>query len=60
MLQGSVSQKTLLAQLPFVEDVDAEIEALEQEKADAMERQAEITQAMMRVEANTPIQDSDV
>lgn len=60
MLQGSVSQKTLLAQLPFVEDVDAELEAIEQEKAAAMEREAEITKAMMRVEANTPIQDSDV
>ncbi len=31
-LSGEVSAKTLIAQLPFVEDPDAEIEALEKEK----------------------------
>ena len=35
-LNGTVSNTTLLAQLPFVSDVDAELEALKAEKADNM------------------------
>lgn len=41
-LKGTVSQKTLLTLLPFVEDVDNEIEELEEEKQDGMEEQQKI------------------
>ena len=36
-LKGSVSDATLLAQVPFITDVNAELEALQQQKADNME-----------------------
>ncbi len=36
-LKGSVSDNTLLAQLPFIDDVNAEIEALQAQKAANME-----------------------
>lgn len=36
-LKGSVSDATLLAQLPFVDDVNAELEALQEQKAANME-----------------------
>ena len=32
-LKGIVSDKTLLAQIPFIDDVEAELEALEEQKA---------------------------
>jgi hypothetical protein len=32
-LQGVVSDATLLAQLPFIEDINAELEALQEQKA---------------------------
>jgi hypothetical protein len=32
-LKGTVSDKTLLGQLDFVEDVDAELEAIQEQKA---------------------------
>ena len=35
-LTGRVSEKTLLSQLPFVEDVEAELEAVKSEKEDSM------------------------
>jgi SPP1 family phage portal protein len=57
MLQGVVSRKTLLTQLPFVTDVNAELEQLEQDQQEAMQRQAEMQRAMMSIEANTPIED---
>ena len=38
-LKGTVSQKTLLAQIPFVDDPDAEIKAVEKENEDALKRQ---------------------
>ena len=41
-LKGTVSQKTLLTLLPFVEDVDNEMEELEEEKQDGMEEQQKI------------------
>lgn len=41
-LKGTVSQKTLLTLLPFVEDVDSEIEELEEEKQAGMEEQQNI------------------
>lgn len=49
-LDGHVSQKTLLGLLPFVEDPDAEIEAVEEEKAKALEYQ----QAVFGIAPNTP------
>ena len=36
-LKGSVSDATLLSQLPFIEDVNAELEALQEQKAANME-----------------------
>ena len=36
-LKGSVSDKTLLGQIPFIEDVNAEIEALQEQKISNME-----------------------
>lgn len=39
MLSGTVSKKTLLQQLPFIEDPDAEIEAVEKENTEAVQRQ---------------------
>lgn len=41
-LDGRVSQKTLISQLPFVEDPDGEIKALKEEKEENMERQQEM------------------
>ena len=41
-LWGKVSRKTLLAQIPFVEDVEEEINALEKEEAESLKRQQEI------------------
>ena len=36
-LRGLVSDKTLLAQIPFVQDIDAELEAIEEQQAKNME-----------------------
>lgn len=36
-LKGSVSDKTLLGQIPFIEDVNAELEALQEQKISNME-----------------------
>lgn len=41
-LKGTVSTKTLLAQIPFVTDVEAELEAVEQETQEAAKRQQEL------------------
>lgn len=41
-LEGEVSQRTLLGLLPFVEDPEAELEALAQEKLENTERQQEL------------------
>lgn len=41
-LKGVVSQKTLLAQIPFVDDPDAEIKAVEKENDEALKRQQEL------------------
>jgi SPP1 family phage portal protein len=35
-LKGSVSDATLLAQIPFIDDVNAELEAVQKQKADNM------------------------
>lgn len=55
MLDGHVSQKTLLQQLPFVEDPDAEIDELEKERDAAMKRQ----QAIFGMRPNTPPEFND-
>lgn len=49
-LKGMVSKKTLLSQIPFVDDVEAELEAVEQEAEEAAQLQREIFGA----EPNTP------
>jgi len=49
-LDGHVSQKTLLGLLPFVEDPDAEIEAVQEEKQANLEYQ----QAVFGIAPNTP------
>ena len=41
-LDGEVSKKTLLGLLPFVEDPDAELDALESEQQESMARQREL------------------
>ena len=41
-LWGKVSRKTLLSQIPFVEDVDAELEAVKKEEEEAMRQQREL------------------
>lgn len=55
MLDGKVSQMTLLQQIPFVEYPAAEIEALEAEKDKAVERQ----QAIFGMRPNTPPDDEE-
>lgn len=49
-LWGKVSRKTLLAQVPFVDDVDEELQAVEKEEQEALEQQKEI----FGNEPNTP------
>ena len=54
-LSDSVSLKTLIKLLPFVEDPDAEVEAIEQEKEKATERQ----QKMFSQTINEPPDDDE-
>lgn len=54
-LSDSVSKKTLIKLLPFVEDPDAEVEAVEQEKEKAVERQ----QKMFEQTVNNPPDDDE-
>lgn len=49
-LWGKVSRKTLLSQVPFVDDVDEELKAVEKEEQENMEKQ----QAMFGLGSNTP------
>lgn len=49
-LWGKVSRKTLLSQVPFVDDVDAEVAAVEKEAEEALKQQ----QAMFGIGTNTP------
>lgn len=49
-LWGKVSKRTLLAQLPFVEDIDAELKAIKKESKEAVDQQ----QAMFGIGTNTP------
>lgn len=54
-LWGKVSRKTLLSQIPFVEDVDEELKALDEEEQKAIEKQ----QALFNMQENTPPDDKD-
>ena len=54
-LWGKVSKRTLLAQVPFVSDVDAEVEAVNAEAEEAAKQQQEIFGGFQ----NTPPQDPD-
>ena len=49
-LWGKVSRKTLLSQIPFVDDVDEELKAIEEEETQAIEQQKEL----FGNEPNTP------
>ena len=49
-LWGKVSRKTLLSQVPFVDDVDEELRAVEKEEQENLEKQ----QAMFGLGSNTP------
>ena len=49
-LWGKVSRKTLLAQVPFVDDVEEELKAVEKEEQEALEQQKEL----FGNEPNTP------
>ena len=49
-LWGKVSRKTLLSQVPFVDDVDEELKAVEKEEQENLEKQ----QAMFGLGSNTP------
>lgn len=53
-LWGKVSKKTLLSQIPFVDDVEAELAALEEEEEKSAQRQQEIFGNQ-----NTPIEDDE-
>lgn len=54
-LKGTVSTKTLISQLDFVEDPDGEIEAVKKETQESVEQQRQ----MFSVNENTPLQDVD-
>ena len=49
-LWGKASKKTLLSQIPFVKDADAELKAAEKESKEALQQQ----QAMFGIGSNTP------
>lgn len=54
-LWGKVSRKTLLSQVPFVDDVDEELKALDEEAEEDLKRQQEV----FGVQENTPPSDGD-
>ena len=55
-LWGKVSKKTLLAQVPFVDNVDEELAAVEKETEESIRQQ----QAMFGNQANEPPEDEEV
>ena len=60
ILNGQVSQKTLIKQLPFVEDPDAEVEAVREESKEKLQIQQEIFgQTMEMGSENTPPEDEN-
>lgn len=54
-LWGKMSKKTLLSQVPFVENVEDEVEAAEQEAEEDLKRQ----QAMFGLGTNQPLEDGE-
>lgn len=54
-LKGIVSQKTLLAQIPFVEDVDEELAAVKKESEESLKQQQE----MFGMQGNDPPEDNN-
>lgn len=54
-LWGKVSRKTLLSQVPFVDDVDEELKALDEETEENLKRQQEV----FGIQENTPPADGD-
>ena len=54
-LWGKVSKKTLLSQVPFIENVDAEVKAVEKDPEEVVKQQ----QAMFGLSSNTPPDDED-
>lgn len=54
-LWGKVGKKTLLSQVPFVEDVDEELAAIEKEAREALKQQ----QAVFGIGSNTPLDKGD-
>lgn len=54
-LWGKVSRKTLLSQVPFVDDVDEELKALDEETEENLKRQQEV----FGMQENTPPADGD-
>ncbi len=54
-LWGKVSMKTLLSQIPFVDNVDAEIEAVKEEAEENAKRQ----QSIFGSDPNTPLEDDE-
>lgn len=54
-LWGKVSRKTLLSQVPFVDDVDEELKALDEETEENLKRQQEV----FGVQENTPPADGN-
>lgn len=55
-LWGKVSRKTLLSQIPFVEDVDEELKAVEKEEKKSLEKQKEL----FGNQPNEPPEDGDI
>lgn len=53
-LWGKVSKKTLLSQIPFVDDVETELAAVEEEEEKSIQRQQEIFGNQ-----NTPVEDDE-
>lgn len=53
-LWGKVSRKTLLSQIPFVDDVEAELVAVEEEEERSIQRQREVFGNQ-----NTPVEDDE-
>ena len=51
-LSGSVSKQTLLSLLPFVEDPDLEIKAVNEESEEALKRQQEVFKAQASIISN--------
>lgn len=54
-LWGKVSRKTLLSKVPFVDDVDEELKALDEETEENLKRQQEV----FGMQENTPPQDGN-